>query len=122
MPTQPNLPVITFNSQTLNPNTNTSLSTSHAVRQALEEYGCFVVSTNEIPWDLREIMFELSKDLFYLPLETKIKNTSRILGFGYGNHSSLPLYECFGIENGATLEATRSFTHLLFPSGNQAFW
>ncbi|KAJ0522505.1 putative non-heme dioxygenase domain, isopenicillin N synthase [Helianthus annuus] len=117
----PQLPVITFDVEALNPSNPAWLSTSHVVRRALEEYGCFVLSTKKIPWDLRETMFELSKDLFLLPIETKTKNCSKILGFGYGNYSSLPLFESFGIEDGATLEATRSFTHLLFPSGNDAF-
>ncbi|KAI3716307.1 hypothetical protein L6452_23545 [Arctium lappa] len=113
--------VITFNNQTLNPSTDAWRSTSDAVRRALEDDGCFVVATDKVPTDLRDAIFELSKDLFDLPNETKIKNTSEILGFGYGNYSSMPLWEYFGIENGATMEATRSFTDLLFPSGNNAF-
>nr|XP_043625311.1 probable inactive 2-oxoglutarate-dependent dioxygenase AOP2 [Erigeron canadensis] len=115
------LPLITFDTETLNPGTNIWLSTSNAVRQALEDYGCFVVSTNKVPLGLRLNMFELSKDLFDLPTETKIKNTSHILGFGYGQYPSLPLYECLGIENGATMEAIQSLTDLLFPCGNNAF-
>ncbi|CAH1425561.1 unnamed protein product [Lactuca virosa] len=87
----------------------------------LEDYGCFVLFTNKIPSVLRDSIFELSKDLFRLPTETKIKNTSDILGFGYGKYAFMPLWEYFGIEDGATLEATRKFTDLLFPSGNNAF-
>ncbi|KAD6794659.1 hypothetical protein E3N88_05555 [Mikania micrantha] len=121
MPPPQKLPVINLDPQTQNPGTHAWSSTCDDVRRALEDYGCFVVSTNNIPCDLREAMFELSKDLFCLPIETKVKNSSPILGFGYGNYSSLPLYESFGIENGATMDATRSFTHLLFPSGNDAF-
>lgn len=122
MSSQEKLPVITFNTQTLNPSTDTWQSTSQAVRRALEDYGCFVVSTDKIPSDLHDTIFELSKDLFHLPLETKIKNTSDMLGFGYGNFSSYPFWEYFSIENGDTLEANRSFTDLMFPSGNDAFW
>ncbi|KAK9078298.1 hypothetical protein SSX86_002355 [Deinandra increscens subsp. villosa] len=118
MPSQSKLPVINLNSQTLNSSNHALwLSTSHVVRRALEDYGCFVVSTDKIPSDKRETMFELSKDLFCLPMETKVKNCSPVLGFGYGKYASLPLYESFGIENGATVDATRSFTDLLFLPG-----
>ncbi|KAI3789692.1 hypothetical protein L2E82_02495 [Cichorium intybus] len=120
-PEQNKLPVITFNTETLNPSNGAWQSTSHAVRQALEDYGCFVLATNKIPSDLRDTVFTLSKDLFRLPTETKIKNTSDILGFGYGKYAFMPLWEYFGIEDGATLEATRCFTDLLFPLGNNAF-
>lgn len=122
MTSQQKLPIINFNTETLNPKSQTWISTSHSVRQALEDYGCFIVSTEKIPLEIHDTMFELSKDLFCLPMETKVKNSSHILGFGYGNYASLPLYESFGIENGATLDATRSFTDLLFPFGNEAFW
>nr|GEX16485.1 2-oxoglutarate-dependent dioxygenase AOP3-like [Tanacetum cinerariifolium] len=121
MPSQAKLLVISFNTQTLNPSTDAWLSISQAVRRALEDYGCFIVSTDKIPLDLHDTIFELSKDLFHLPLETKIKNTSDMLGFGYGNFSSCPFWEYFSIENGDTLEATQRFTHLMFPSGNNAF-
>lgn len=122
MPSQPKLPVITFNTQALRANNDVWLSTSHAVRQALETYGCFVLSTDKVSSDLRDAIFELSKDLYNLSYETKIKNTSEYLGFGFGNFSFMPLLEYFGIENGATLEDTQRFTDLLFPSGNNAFW
>ncbi|KAL4589155.1 hypothetical protein LXL04_002059 [Taraxacum kok-saghyz] len=122
MTPQPNkLPVITFNGETLNPINGAWRSTSDAVRHALEDYGCFVLATNKVPSDLRESIFELSKELFRLPTERKIKNTSDILGFGYGKYALMPLWEYFGIEDGATLEATQRFTDLLFSSGNNDF-
>ncbi|GKD11801.1 probable 2-oxoglutarate-dependent dioxygenase AOP1 [Tanacetum coccineum] len=117
MPSQAKLLVMNFNTHpVLNPSIDAWLSTSQAVRRALEDYGCFVVSLSKL-----DTIFELSKDLFHLPLETKIKNTSDMLVFGYGNFSSYPFWEYFSIENGDTLEATQRFTDLMFPSGNNAF-
>ncbi|KAI3789691.1 hypothetical protein L2E82_02494 [Cichorium intybus] len=122
MAPQPNkLPVITFNKKTLNPSNGAWRSTSHAVRRALEDYGCFVIVTDRVPSHLRDAMLEITNDLFHLPMETKMKNTSDLLGFGYGKYASMPLWEYFGIEGGATLEGTRRFTDLLFPSGHKAF-
>ncbi|XP_023761677.1 deoxypodophyllotoxin synthase [Lactuca sativa] len=115
------LPVITFNTKTLNRSNGAWQSTSHTVRGALENYGCFILATDKVSSDLRDTMFELANDLFHLPMETKVKNTSDLLGFGYGKYASMPLWEYFGIKGGATIEGTQSFTDLLFPSGHKVF-
>ncbi|XP_071901549.1 probable 2-oxoglutarate-dependent dioxygenase AOP1 [Coffea arabica] len=119
---QSKLPIIEFNEENLTPGTTSWLSTSGLVRQALESCGCFLVKYKKLSQELHDKMFELSKQLFQLPTEIKVQNTSNILGFGYGtNFSFMPLVEYFGIENGATLKATEEFTNLMWPAGNSSF-
>lgn len=120
---QPKLPIIEFNDENMTPGTSSWLSASDLVRHALESYGCFLAKYSKLSPELHDKMFELSKELFHLPTEIKVQNTSDILGFGYGtNFSFMPLVEYFGIENGATLEATKDFTNLMWPTGNESFW
>lgn len=114
------LPVIKLNEE--NMSRPSPAGTSDLVRSALESYGCFLAKYDKISPELQEKMFTLSKELFRLPTEIKVQNTSSILGAGYGsNFSFMPLVEYFGIENGATLEATRDFTNLMWPAGNHSF-
>ena len=36
--------------------------------------------------------------------------------------STLPLYECLGIDNLLNLEGVQNFTNLMWPTGNELFW
>ncbi|KAL7140024.1 hypothetical protein ABFS83_09G093000 [Erythranthe nasuta] len=119
------LPTIEFNQENMTPGTNPWKSTSDSVRQALEMYGCFVVSyESNIGTELHKKIFDggLSEELFGLPLETKKKHTSKFAGFGYGgNYSVMPLFEYFGIEDVATLDAAQKFTTLMWSQGHDKF-
>ncbi|KAA8541851.1 hypothetical protein F0562_023003 [Nyssa sinensis] len=120
--TQPKLPVIDFSKENLKAGTCSWLSTCHDVRHALEEYGLFTAVFDKVPLELHNRIFHLAKELFDLPLETKVQNTSDVLGFGYGGgFTTMPLFEYSGIENAPTLEGTRSFTKLMWPAGNDTF-
>lgn len=120
---QHKLPIIDLNEQNFTPGTDSWVSTSYLVRSALESHGCFLAKFNKISSDLQHKIFNLSEDLFQLPTEIKVQNTSNILGFGYGtNFSFMPLVEYFGIENAATVEATKEFTNQMYPAGNDIFW
>ncbi|KAK6127957.1 hypothetical protein DH2020_038307 [Rehmannia glutinosa] len=118
------LPVVEFTETNLNPATSSWKSTADAVRRGLETYGSVVVdyykeSDNS---ELQDTMFGLWEELFGLPLETKRKYTSKLAGFGYaGNYPSMPLFECFGIEDGESLEAAKNFTSLMWPLGHHKF-
>ena len=120
----PKLPIIDLTKGNLKPaDTSFWRSTAKEIRNALENYGCFKVVFDKVSVDLHNAVFNQSKDLYDLPMEIKVQNTSKLLGFGYGgNFSFMPLIEYFGIENGATLEATQNFTNLMWPSGNHTFW
>ncbi|KAK2984899.1 hypothetical protein RJ640_008664, partial [Escallonia rubra] len=120
--TKSKLPIIDFSQEKLKPGTGSWLSTANDVRKALEEYGCFVALSNEVSLETRDAMFSAAKDLYDLPMESKVKNTSDLLGFGYGGgFTTMPLFEYFGIEKATTLEGTQTFTDLMWPSGNDDF-
>ncbi|CAI0446965.1 unnamed protein product [Linum tenue] len=92
------------------------------VREAVEEYGCFEASFDEIPADSLSAVFKSVKELFDLPLETKLKNTSKKPLHGYvGQYPILPLYESMGIEDADVLEKVDGSTKSLWSHGNPAF-
>ncbi|XP_043700356.1 probable 2-oxoglutarate-dependent dioxygenase AOP1 [Telopea speciosissima] len=92
------------------------------VREACEEYGCFMVGYDGIPTELREEMFMAMKDLFDLPVETKQKNSNPQPTRGYrGNSGVAPLYESLGVDDAHCLDPAQAFTQLMWPHGNPAF-
>ncbi|CAI9114066.1 OLC1v1014685C2 [Oldenlandia corymbosa var. corymbosa] len=118
------LPIIHFNNESLTPGSSSWVSTSQMIRLALESYGCFVaVCERLISLEMHHKLFDLSKDLFNLPVETKEKSTSEYLGFGYGANFGpfMPLIEYLGITYGSTHEAIKVFTNLMWPDGNDQF-
>ncbi|KAK6773484.1 hypothetical protein RDI58_028722 [Solanum bulbocastanum] len=116
---EPKLPIIEFTDETLRGGTTSWLSTSREIRRALEEYGCFAAVYKKVMPELREAMFDHCKELFKLPLETKLKNNSDIFGFGYGgNFGTMPLAEFFGIVDGETIDATKDFANKMWPNDN----
>ncbi|XP_038898684.1 probable 2-oxoglutarate-dependent dioxygenase AOP1 [Benincasa hispida] len=87
------------------------------MRLGLEEFGCFSVVYDRVSLELHNSIFEATKELFHLPLETRIKNTSEKPYHGYfGGYSVLPLYESMGIDNPIELQATQSFANLMWPT------
>uniref|UniRef100_A0A2N9I584 Fe2OG dioxygenase domain-containing protein n=1 Tax=Fagus sylvatica TaxID=28930 RepID=A0A2N9I584_FAGSY len=119
---QPKLPVLDFSNENLKPGTSSWLSKSKEVRQALEDYGCFVVLYDKVPSDLRNDVFGALEELFDLPTEIKLKNKYEKPLNGYvGQIPKLPLHESMGIENATSLEGTQTFTNLMWPSGNDRF-
>ncbi|KAI3933297.1 hypothetical protein MKW98_006656 [Papaver atlanticum] len=67
-------------------------------------------------------MFKALKELFDLPLETKILNTSPKPYFGYiAEAPTRPLLEGMGSDDAPTPEKVFSFTNLLWPEGNRSF-
>ncbi|GMN45218.1 hypothetical protein TIFTF001_014405 [Ficus carica] len=109
---------------------------SGKMREAFEKYGCFILKCEEnIPnynmtsssssscSSSREQIFMASKALFDLPDETKQKHTSSKPYRSYAaNCPAIPLSESFGIDNGSSSDAVHSFTYLMWPQGNKAFW
>ncbi|XP_042484330.1 probable 2-oxoglutarate-dependent dioxygenase AOP1 [Macadamia integrifolia] len=92
------------------------------VREACEEYGCFMVGYDEVSKELHEEMFMAMKDLFDLPVETKQKNTNPQPYRGYiANLELVPLFESLGIDNAPSLDETQAFTQLMWPHGNPIF-
>jgi isopenicillin N synthase-like dioxygenase len=121
---QSKLPFVELKEANLTPGTSCWKSTSDYVRQALETYGCLVVSYEKSQSEaVRNDMFTLtSEELFGLPPETKVKHTNPFAGFGYGgNFSTMPLFEYFGIQDAETLEGAEQFSTLMWPNGHNKF-
>ncbi|KAL2458719.1 2-oxoglutarate (2OG) and Fe(II)-dependent oxygenase superfamily protein [Forsythia ovata] len=120
--TQPTLPIIDFSNNDLKPGSSSWLSISKDVVRALEDYGCFIVIYSEVSSEQHEAIFRAAEELFDLPTEIKVLNTSDTPSHGYvGQEPVIPLYEGLGIENATTLEGVQRFTNLLWPFGNDRF-
>lgn len=116
------IPVVDLSIENMKPGTSAWYSARKDVQRALEECGCFVAVYDKVPLELHKTMFAKLEELFNLPHDTKIKNTSDKPHFGYyGQISILPLYECMGIDNPITKEGIESFTNLMWPAGNELF-
>ncbi|CAK9310439.1 unnamed protein product [Citrullus colocynthis] len=96
--------------------------TSRKVREALEEYGCFIAQYKGVSREMREEVLKAAKQLFDLPIETKKKNQYEKPFNGYvGELRTLPLHESLGIDDATNFDGVQSFTHLMWPSGNHHF-
>ncbi|GMP42732.1 hypothetical protein CsSME_00012375 [Camellia sinensis var. sinensis] len=116
------LPNIDFTKENLKLGTSTWLETSNEVKCALEEYGCFVAVYDKVSLELHNEVFKSLKELFDLPKETKVQNTSDKPFFGYMvQRPRAPLYESMGIDEPTTLQGAQTFTSLMWPSGNHHF-
>ena len=121
-----------MSSQTLHPiptidltseSSSSWLSTCDDVRRALEEHGCFIAKYDKISQQLHDAIFADMTDLFKLPYETKVQNTSDKPAHGYvGKISAIPLHEGLGIDRATDFEECQKFTKLMWPSGNYRFW
>ncbi|KAK4428058.1 putative 2-oxoglutarate-dependent dioxygenase AOP1.2 [Sesamum alatum] len=117
------LPVIDFsNLKQDSRSTPTWESTKAQVRAALEEYGCFEAVLDQIPLTLRQSTIHGIKQLFDLPLQTKIRNRSNKPYHGYvGQYAIVPLYESLGIEDALSPGKIDTFSNLMWPDGNPTF-
>ncbi|KAD6794656.1 hypothetical protein E3N88_05552 [Mikania micrantha] len=116
------LPVIGFSQlKTNNPNSLSIWeSTKTDVFYALQNYGCFEASS-VVSIELQESVNDALKQLFDLPLETKLKNTSETAFHGYVQSPKVPLYESMGIGNPFVPENVDDFTDLMWPNDNPTF-
>lgn len=118
------LPVVKFSaSENLKNGTRNWISTREKVREALEEYGCFVALYDNVSMKQSSDMFESLKELFDVPLERKFKNVSEKPYHGYfGQNPMMPIHESMGIEDPILFTKIQSFTNLMWPSnGNKTF-
>ncbi|KAK1434089.1 hypothetical protein QVD17_11007 [Tagetes erecta] len=90
--------------------------------EALQEYGCFEATFDQITPELQNTFFDELGHLFDLPLETKQRNTSEREFHGYiGQIPFMPLYESMGIDTPYIQEKVESFTNIMWPQGNPKF-
>ncbi|KAK1416816.1 hypothetical protein QVD17_25933 [Tagetes erecta] len=115
------LPVIDFSMLINNPNQDPCAyeTIKTKVLEAFQKYGCFQASISGVTPELQNSVYDAIKLLFDLPVETKSKNTSTNLFYGYlGNSPQLPLYESMGIDDPYIPEQVQNFTDLMWPQGN----
>nr|XP_027106527.1 probable inactive 2-oxoglutarate-dependent dioxygenase AOP2 isoform X3 [Coffea arabica] len=113
------LPVVNFGQENLQHGTKSWSLARNEVRHALEEYGCFLAVYDAVSFKLRDSVFSALEKLFDLPVETKKKNTSDTLFFGYICDDRDPsIRENMGIENSTDIEEVKKFSKLMWPQGN----
>lgn len=115
------IPIIDFSLAGLEPGANLWFSTCQQVCNALEEHGCFeaIYSHDKFPPNLRKQIFDVAKELYDLPLETKKKTCTDKPTRGYLAVSQI--HEGIGIYNADTLQGVQNFTTLMWPDGNHQF-
>ncbi|KAK7349161.1 hypothetical protein VNO77_06306 [Canavalia gladiata] len=117
------LPLIDFTNLNLEEANNPNWETvKYQVHKALVEYGCFEATFDSVPLDLRKAIFAALKELFDLPLQTKILNVSNKPYHGYvGQYPMVPLFESIGIDDANVYEKVESMTNIMWPDGNPSF-
>ncbi|PIN09641.1 Iron/ascorbate family oxidoreductase [Handroanthus impetiginosus] len=114
------LPVLDFSNLKQQTPTWDSLKTQ--VLQALQEYGCFEATYDQIPHNLRKSTLDEIKQVFDLPLQIKLRNRSDKPYHGYvGQYPLVPLYESLGIEDALSPGKIEGFARLLWSEGNPSF-
>ncbi|KAJ8755850.1 hypothetical protein K2173_024395 [Erythroxylum novogranatense] len=113
------VPTINFSNSSLKPGTpEWDLVKSH-VMKAAEDYGCFIASFDKLPVEARKGMVNELKDLFDLPVETKLQRLSTRPYYGYiGN---FPNFENLEVGNPISLDAITSFVDMIWPEGRPSF-
>lgn len=121
--TQPKILGVDLCNENLKPGTSTWISTCNEIRQAMEDTGCFEAIYNKIPLELHNEIFKAADELFDLPIETKMQNTSDKPYHEYfGQYTGIPLYESLAIDDPTNLTASQRFTDRMWPNGNPPFW
>ncbi|KAK9938965.1 hypothetical protein M0R45_015675 [Rubus argutus] len=86
------------------------------------EYGCFIALYQQLSPQLVDGMFGQSRDLFEVPLETRVKNTSEEPYRGYLPPTPrTPLHEGIAIDNIPCPQETQKFRELMWPHGKPKF-
>ncbi|CAN8269295.1 unnamed protein product [Cochlearia groenlandica] len=116
------LPVIDFSVPNLEPETLEWDMVRNLVRKALEEYGCFEALFDGVSKDLRKTIFEASKEVFDLPIETKLSAKLEKRNSGYTCHvSDMPLFEGMGFDGVDNPNVVDDLTLKVWPQGNINF-
>ncbi|KAH9298854.1 hypothetical protein KI387_030536 [Taxus chinensis] len=89
------------------------------LREACEEWGCFLVVNHGIKEEIIYEMDSAARDIFRLPKETKQKNKLPRNEMGYiASTPANPFYESLGILGAPDRTAIQRFSDYLWPHGN----
>ncbi|XP_027172546.1 2-oxoglutarate-dependent dioxygenase AOP3-like [Coffea eugenioides] len=116
------LPVINLTEEILRSGKDSWTEARNIVTRAFEEYGCFIAVHDNYPSEVSDSIFSELQDLFNLPLEIKVRNTSQTPLIGYARpRPNVDLYESMSIEDATNLEAVEKFANQMWPSKNNHF-
>ncbi|XP_014489749.1 2-oxoglutarate-dependent dioxygenase AOP3 [Vigna radiata var. radiata] len=116
------LPIIDLSDEKMKPGTETWVSTSDAVRSALEDHGGFLAHYNKVDQMLTDSVFSAMKELFDLPLQTKMQQTTDKPIYSYaGQRPDIPLYESMAIDNPLNAKNCHNYATIMWPQGNHQF-
>ncbi|WCJ40646.1 2-oxoglutarate (2OG) and Fe(II)-dependent oxygenase superfamily protein [Euphorbia peplus] len=94
------------------------------VWKAVVEYGCFRIVFRNIPVELRNDILSDQKELFELPLETKLLN-NEVCEFPFGGYIGkspfTPLYESIGFDNPFKFDMVEKLINALLPPARPHF-
>ncbi|MED6213913.1 hypothetical protein PIB30_098052 [Stylosanthes scabra] len=120
--TETHLPIVDLSDENLKPGSEAWVSACKVVRTAMEDHGCFIARYNKIGEELCESVVSAVEQLFNLPLETKMQETSdKLFHNYYGQIPFLPLYESLGIDDPVNIKGCQKFTNIMWPQGNDPF-
>lgn len=120
---QRRLPRIDFSDvDPANPGTRSWDAVRARVMEAMESYGCFEAVYPRVPSELRDSIFGTAmRELFALPLETKLQNVSDKPFHGYIGQIPYLSYESLAVMDAPFPFGAQSFTSLMWPGGNSTF-
>lgn len=123
MGSQTRTPVVELRGECLKQGSASWVAACTSIRHALEEHGFFIAEYDGVPLQLHEHILSDTEQLFQLPYDTKIKNTSDKPAHGYiGKIAAQSLHEGLGIDNATDIESCNNFSNILWPdSGNHRF-
>ncbi|WCJ40733.1 2-oxoglutarate (2OG) and Fe(II)-dependent oxygenase superfamily protein [Euphorbia peplus] len=108
----PRIPVVKLSGEKLKGGSDSWNSAREEVRKALEKHGCFELVYNNFSTENHNTILEAADELYKVPDEIKAKHVNTV-------NTSISRF--MRIVDPTNNQACQSFTHLMWPNGNQHF-
>ncbi|XP_055818966.1 probable 2-oxoglutarate-dependent dioxygenase AOP1.2 [Solanum dulcamara] len=115
------IPTIDFCNLELKPNTPQWESTKVQVFEALKEFGCFEAIYDKIPNEIREAMFDTSKETFEFPTSKLIEYREKPFHIYEDQLPNLPLFGSVVSADLLLPNSVETFANTFWPNGNPNF-
>ncbi|KAJ8533903.1 hypothetical protein K7X08_007227 [Anisodus acutangulus] len=113
------VPTIDFRNPELKPKTPQWDKTKIQVLEALQEYGCFEAIYDKVPNEIREAIFDTSKEVFEFPLVSKLREYREKPYHIYEEQiPRLPFYDSVGSADLLLPNSVETFANTFWPDGN----
>ncbi|XP_055830447.1 probable 2-oxoglutarate-dependent dioxygenase AOP1 [Solanum dulcamara] len=117
--TKVNIPTIDFCDPELKPNTPQWENTKIQVLEALQEHGYFEAIFDKVPNEIREVIFDSSKEAFEFPLVSKLSEYREKPYHIYeGQIPRLPLFDLVKSVDLLLPDSVETFVNTFWPDGN----